>query len=124
MAGVNVLDALVNFKEQFEVDLAVQEDTLFRRNKRLIVMDADMTFLQCEVIDELGKVAGVGEELGQITRAAMNGEVDFEEALRRRVALLKGLTVEQLHEVSSDSLNPGAETLVAILKSWALKSPL
>ncbi len=122
MAGVDVLDALVNFKEQFEVDLAVQEDTLFRRNKRLIVMDADMTFLQCEVIDELGKVAGVGEKLGVITHAAMNGEVDFEEALKRRVALLKGLTVEQLHEVSSRiPLTPGAETLVAILKKLGFK---
>ena len=122
MAGVDVLDALVHFKERFEVDLAVQEDTLFRRNKRLIVMDADMTFLQCEVIDELGKVAGVGEELGEITRAAMNGEMDFTEALKQRVALLKGLTVEQLQEVSNRiPLTPGAETLVAILKKLGFK---
>ncbi len=85
-------------------------------------MDADMTFLQCEVIDELGKIAGVGEELGEITHAAMNGEVDFEEALKRRVSLLKGLTVEQLQEVSSRiPLTPGAETLVAILKKLGFK---
>ncbi len=122
MAGVDVLNALVNFKEEFEVDLAVQEDTLFRRNKRLIVMDADMTFLQCEVIDELGKIAGVGEELGRITKAAMNGEVDFVEALRRRVSLLKGLTVEQLEGVARTiPLTNGAEALVRILKRLGFK---
>ncbi len=122
IAGVYVLDALLNFKEQFEVDLAVQEDTMFRRNKRLIVMDADMTFLQCEVIDELGKVAGVGEQLREITHAAMNGEVDFTEALKRRVSLLKGLTVQQLNEVSRRiPLTPGADTLVAILKKLGFK---
>lgn len=122
MAGVEVLDALVSFKEQFEVDLAVQEDSPFRRNKRLIVMDADMTFLQCEVIDELGKVAGCGEQLGEITRAAMNGDVDFAEALKRRVALLKGLTVDQLNEVSRRiPLTPGAEALVGILKKLGYK---
>ena len=55
---VDILNSLVQFKEKFPVDIAVQEDTMFRRNKRLIVFDADMTFLQCEVIDELGKIVG------------------------------------------------------------------
>ena len=76
MTNVDILAALLHFKENFEVDIAVQEDTLFRRNKRLIVFDADMTFLQCEVIDEMGKLAGVGKQLMGITEKAMDGEID------------------------------------------------
>ncbi len=122
MAGVDVINALVHFKEDFGVDLAVQEDTLFRRNKRLIVFDADMTFLQCEVIDEMGKLAGVGEALSRITHAAMNGELDFTEALKQRVALLKGLTRDQLLELAENiPLTPGAADLVRILKHLGYK---
>ena len=76
-SSVDVLNALVKFKEIQEVDIAVQDDSMFRRNKRLIVFDADMTFLQCEVIDELGKLAGKGDEMAAITDQAMTGEVDF-----------------------------------------------
>ncbi len=122
MTNVDILDALVQFKENFNVDIAVQEDTLFRRNKRLIVLDADMTFLQCEVIDELGKVAGVGEELGAITHKAMQGEMDFGEALRQRVRLLKGLTVAQLDAVYEKiPLTPGAQDMVRILQHLGFK---
>ena len=121
----DVLDALVKFKENYRVDIAVQEETYFRRNKRLIVLDADMTFLQCEVIDELGKLAGVGEEMAGITHQAMNGQIDFESALRKRVKLLKGLSVEKLHQLSSLlPLTPGAESLVYILKHLGYKIAL
>jgi len=119
---VDVLNPLVKFKKNFEVDIAVQEDTLFRRNKRLIVFDADMTFLQCEVIDELGKLAGKGERMAQITRKAMNGEVNFSQALRERVALLKGVKKEQLDELAERiPVTPGAEKLVRILKHLGYK---
>jgi phosphoserine phosphatase len=117
MTNVEILDTLLQFKENFDVDLAVQEDTLFRRNKRLIVFDADMTFLQCEVIDELGKLAGVGEQLSEITHRAMSGEMDFTTALRERVKLLKGLARAQLEELAQKiPVTPGAEELVRILK--------
>ena len=117
MTNVDILAALLQFKENFEVDIAVQEDTLFRRNKRLIVMDADMTFLQCEVIDEMGKLAGVGEQLTGITEKAMQGEIDFSTALKQRVALLKGLTVSQLEELYENlPITPGAAELVRILQ--------
>ncbi len=120
-----VLNALVKFKENYEVDIAVQEETYFRRNKRLIVLDADMTFLQCEVIDELGKLAGVGEEMAVITGQAMNGEIDFKSALLKRVKLLKGLPIESLHELSNSlPLTPGAESLVNILKHLGYKIAL
>ncbi len=116
-SSVDVLNALVKFKKKFQVDIAVQDDTLFRRNKRLIVFDADMTFLQCEVIDELGKLAGAGEKMAAITHQAMNGELDFKEALEERVRLLRGLPVEKLDELYERiPLTPGALDLVNILK--------
>jgi phosphoserine phosphatase len=117
MTNVEILAALLQFKENFDVDIAVQEDTLFRRNKRLIVLDADMTFLQCEVIDEMGKLAGVGEQLMGITEKAMEGEIDFTTALKQRVALLKGLTVSQLEQLYDNlPITPGAAELVRILQ--------
>ncbi len=113
----DVLNALVHFKENFQVDIAVQADTLFRRNKRLIIFDADMTFLQCEVIDELGKLAGKGERMKEITRRAVSGKMDFTEALKERVRLLEGLPVEKLQELYERiPLTPGAEDLVGILQ--------
>lgn len=122
MPVVDVLNQLVRFKETHHVDIAVQEDSLFRRNKRLIVMDADMTFLQCEVIDELGKMAGVEKEMVSITHQAMCGEMDFKTALEKRVKLLKGLPVSKLHELLERiPLTPGAEDLVRILKHLSYK---
>ncbi|MDH5762635.1 MAG: phosphoserine phosphatase SerB [Nitrospinota bacterium] len=122
MTNVDILSALLNFKENFEVDIAVQEDTLFRRNKRLIILDADMTFLQCEVIDELGKLAGVGEQLAGITEKAMQGEIDFTTALKQRVALLKGLRVDQLEQLYERlPVTPGAAELVRILQRLNFK---
>lgn len=122
MPVVDVLNQLVRFKENHHVDIAVQEDTLFRRNKRLIVMDADMTFLQCEVIDELGKMAGVEKEMVAITHKAMSGEMDFKMALEKRVKLLKGLPVAKLEELLERlPLTPGAEDLVRILQHLRYK---
>ena len=117
-----LFEQLVKFKENQSVDIAVQEDTLFRRNKRLIVMDADMTFLQCEVIDELGKLATKESAMREITARAMNGEMDFSEALRKRVALLKGLPVSKLYELLPRiPMTPGGEALVRILKHLGFK---
>jgi phosphoserine phosphatase len=124
-SSVEVLDALVKFKEKYGVDIAVQEETYFRRNRRLIVLDADMTFLQCEVIDELGRLAGVGGEMAKITHQAMNGEMDFKSSLLKRVKLLKGLPQERLHKLSNSlPLTPGAETLVNTLKYLGYKIAL
>ena len=121
-AGIDVLNALVRLKEHFRVDIAVQEDTLFRRNKRLIVLDADMTFLQCEVIDELGRLAGVGDKMAEITRKVVHGEMDFTEGLKVRVRLLKGLPVAELEKFSEVlPLTSGAEDLVNILQHLGYK---
>jgi phosphoserine phosphatase len=100
-----------------EVDIAVQVAGLHRRAKHLIVMDADSTLLQGEVVDLLAERRGCGEEVAAVTAAAMAVELDFEDALRRRVALLAGLHWEDLLAVRERIvLTPGARTLVRTLK--------
>ncbi len=105
------------------VDIAVQKESLYRRNKRLVVMDMDSTLIQIEVIDELARIAGVGRQVAEITERAMNGELDFQGALRERVALLKGLKAEALEEVYRNiPFTPGAKNLVRILKRLGFKT--
>jgi phosphoserine phosphatase len=100
-----------------EVDIAVQVDGLHRRAKHLIVLDADSTLLQGEVIDLLAERCGCGAQVAAVTEAAMAGEIDFEEALRQRVQLLAGLDESDLEAVRrSLLLSPGARTLVRTLK--------
>jgi phosphoserine phosphatase len=101
----------------FEVDLAVQPAGLHRRAKHLIVLDADSTLLQGEVVDLLAERRGCGAEVAAVTAAAMAGELDFADALRRRVHLLAGLKEADLEAVrDAIVLTPGARTLVRTLK--------
>ncbi len=105
------------------VDIAVQKEGLYRRAKRLIVMDMDSTLIQIEVIDELARLAGVGAEVEAITARAMNGELDFPGALRERVALLRGLSAAALEEVyRALPFTPGAKTLVRVLKRLGFRT--
>ncbi|MDD2943348.1 MAG: phosphoserine phosphatase SerB [bacterium] len=100
------------------IDIAFQTDDLFRRNRRLVAFDMDSTLIEAEVIDELAKAAGVGEEVSRVTAAAMRGELDFKESFRRRVALLKGLDVSVMEEIARNlKLARGARTLTKTLKS-------
>ena len=109
--------ALADEAVQREVDIAVQVDGLHRRAKHLIVLDADSTLLQGEVIDLLAEEHGCGAQVTAVTEAAMAGEIDFEEALRQRVRLLAGLDQSALDRVrASLLLSPGARTLVRTLK--------
>ncbi|KUP96455.1 phosphoserine phosphatase SerB [Thermobifida cellulosilytica] len=99
------------------VDVAVQPSGLHRRSKHLVVMDVDSTLIQCEVIELLAQYAGCGDEVARVTEEAMRGELDFEESLRRRVALLKGLDASVLEQVREKMvLTPGARTLIRTLK--------
>ena len=110
-------EGLTSVAEACGLDLAVQRAGLHRRAKHLVVMDADSTLLQDEVIDLLGEASGRAAEITPITSAAMNGEIDFTEALRRRVSLLAGLPVSVLDDVRSTlRLAPGARTLVRTLQ--------
>jgi phosphoserine phosphatase len=98
-------------------DVSLQREGLYRRSKRLVVMDMDSTLIRIEVIDELARAAGVGTEVSRITERAMHGEMDYDESLRQRVTLLKGLEVKVLDQIASDlPLTEGAETLVRVLK--------
>ncbi|HXN61809.1 MAG TPA: phosphoserine phosphatase SerB [Acidimicrobiales bacterium] len=109
--------ALAEEAARRRIDIAVQVAGLHRRAKHLIVMDADSTLLQGEVIDLLAERAGCGSSVVAVTEAAMAGDLDFEEALRRRVRLLAGLTEADLEAVrGSILLAPGARTLVRTLK--------
>jgi phosphoserine phosphatase len=99
------------------LDVAVQDGGLYRRAKRLIVMDVDSTLIQGEVIEMLAGHAGREAEVAAVTERAMRGELDFAESLRHRVARLEGLPVSALDEVyAAIELAPGARTLVRTLK--------
>ncbi len=98
-------------------DVALQREGLYRRSKRLVVMDMDSTLIRIEVIDELARAAGVHKEVAAITERAMSGEMNYDESLRQRVALLKGLDAAVLDRISSElPLTDGAQTLVSVLK--------
>lgn len=99
------------------VDLVVQAAE--GRRKRVLLADMDSTMIQQECIDELADEAGVGARVAEITRRAMNGELDFESALRERVGLLKGLPVAVIDQVIRDriTLMPGGKALVATMKA-------
>jgi phosphoserine phosphatase len=98
-------------------DVSLQRESLYRRSKRLVVMDMDSTLIRIEVIDELARAAGVGERVARITERAMLGEMDYDQSLRERVELLKGLDVKVLDRIAAElPLTEGAETLVRVLK--------
>src|SRR5215831_4898393 len=98
-------------------DVSLQRESLYRRSKRLVVMDMDSTLIRIEVIDELARAAGVVDQVSRITERAMQGEMDYDESLRQRVTLLKGLDIAVLDRIASDlPLTEGAETLIRVLK--------
>lgn len=106
----------------YHFDLAVQQDDIFRRNKRLVCMDVDSTFVQSELIDELAAMMNCKDAVARITEAAMRGELDFRQALAERVKLLKGLTLERARTLLNKiPFTPGAESLVRTLKSLGFK---
>lgn len=93
------------------------------RRRKLIVFDVDSTLVDAEIIDELAEVAGVGEEVARITSLAMKGEIDFGEALRKRVRLLRGLPKTEVIKVAKRiPIMPGAERLLKEAKSKGYKT--
>ncbi len=110
-------NGLVLVAKSCQLDVAVQRAGLHRRAKHLVVMDADSTLLQDEVIDLLAEACGCVDEVSVITEAAMAGELDFGQSLTRRVALLAGLPEAVLGEVRARlRLAPGARTLLRTLQ--------
>ena len=110
---------------ELDVDIAYQEDNMFRRTRRLVAFDMDSTLIEAEVIDELAKRAGVGAEVAAITERAMRGEIDFSESFRQRVALLAGLDESVLEEVAAQlRLSEGAEKLIATLRRIGFRTAI
>ena len=111
--------------DEIDVDLAYQENNVYRRNRRLVAFDMDSTLIQAEVIDELAKRAGVGNQVTAITERAMRGEINFKESLIQRVALLKGLPESALAEVAATlTLTDGVERLMSTLKKLGYKTAI
>lgn len=108
---------LVKEATRLGIDVAVQPASLLRHSMRLVVMDVDSTLIQGEVIEMLAAHAGCEGEVARVTEAAMRGDLDFEQSLRQRVALLKGVPESALDAVyGAIELNPGARTLVRTLR--------
>lgn len=115
-------ESFLRIAQETDLDVAIQEDDAFRRNRRLVCFDMDSTLIAGELMDELAQLAGVGEEVAALTDRTMNGEVDFETSFRARLALLAGLEEERLAEVAERiQLNEGAERLIANLKRLGYK---
>ena len=116
---------LMALATELTLDLAVQEDGIYRRHRRLIAFDMDSTLIETEVIDELAKHKGVGSEVAKITHQAMSGELDFRESLIRRVALLEGLPEATLSTVAAQlPLTEGVESLFKTLKLLGYKTAI
>lgn len=114
--------AFLEVAREHDIDIAFQVDDLYRRNRRLVAFDMDSTLIQAEVIDELAKEAGVGDEVAAITERAMQGELDYEESLNQRLALIAGLEESKLAEVAARiPLTQGAERLIQVLKQLGFK---
>ena len=111
--------------EELSVDIAFQHESIYRRNRRLFAFDMDSTLIQGEVIDELARMAGVGEEVSKITEGAMRGDYGFDESFTRRVGLLKGLPAEQVYSLLDKiPLTPGAERLMRTLRLLGYKTAI
>jgi len=116
---------LMQMSTALDVDVAFQVDDIYRRNRRMVAFDMASTLIQTEVIDELAALAGVGAEVAEITERAMNGELDFGQSLRARLALLEGLPVAVLAEVAERlPLAEGAERLFRTLHVLGYKTAI
>ncbi|OUS27099.1 phosphoserine phosphatase SerB [Gammaproteobacteria bacterium 45_16_T64] len=125
-SDINAMRAqFLSVAQDLGVDIAFQKDSVYRRNRRLVCFDMDSTLIEAEVIDELAKHAGVGDQVAAITEQAMQGEIDFTESFRRRMALLKGLDESVLESIAEQlPITEGAERLISTLKALGYKTAI
>lgn len=108
-----------------EVDIAFQVDDVYRRSRRLVAFDMDSTLIEAEVIDELARAAGVGDQVAEITERAMQGELDFKQSFQQRMALLEGLNTDVLEDIASSlPVTEGAERLISNLSALGYKTAI
>jgi phosphoserine phosphatase len=116
---------MMEISKELDVDIAFQEDSMFRRNRRLVCFDMDSTLIQTEVIDELAERAGVGDQVKAITEAAMQGEIDFNESFKKRMKLLEGLSEDVLQDVADKlPITKGAKRLIDTLHNYGYKTAI
>ena len=119
---VHIRDQLYAYSEMDGLDVSMREYDVLEKPKRVVVFDCDSTIIQAEVIDELAKIAGVDQQVRQMTHEAMAGTLDFNEAIRSRVKLLKGLPEDKLALLArSITLTPGTEELISVLRTMGYK---
>ncbi len=112
----------LHISQELDLDVAVQEDNLYRRSRRLVCFDMDSTLIQVEVIDELAKAAGVGDQVAAITESAMQGKIDFSESFRQRMALLEGMDESVLKAIAESlPITEGAARLIRHLRHFGYK---
>ncbi|MBI4211416.1 MAG: phosphoserine phosphatase SerB [Deltaproteobacteria bacterium] len=117
LSAKKLLQDLLAKAHELDIDIAFQPADISRRAKRLVVMDMDSTLVTGEAIDELAAKAGVARKVKTITKQAMEGKLDFRQSLTKRVALLKGLPIANVHQVIRKiQLTKGAERLIRVLK--------
>lgn len=115
----------LKLSSNLSIDIAVQEDNAYRRNRRLVCFDMDSTLIEQEVIDELALEAGVGPQVAEITERAMSGELDFKQSFAARVALLKGLDTQVLEKIAERlTITEGAERLISTLKALGYRTAI
>ena len=118
-------EKFMKLSQEDEFDISMQEDTLYRRCRRLICFDMDSTLIETEVIDELAMRAGVGDKVKAITESAMRGEIDFCESFRERVALLKGLDESVMRDIAEHlPVTEGVGRMMQVLKRAGYKTCL
>lgn len=113
---------LMNLSSSLGMDFSFQQDTMYRRMRRLICFDMDSTLIKTEVIDELAERAGVGKQVKEITERAMRGEIDFRESFKERVTLLKGLDESVMKDIAVNlPITEGVDRLMYVLKKYGYK---
>ena len=113
---------LMQLSTDKRLDVAFQEESIYRRMRRLICFDMDSTLIQTEVIDELAERAGVGEQVKAITESAMRGDIDFSESFKQRVKLLEGLDESVMKDIAENlPITEGMERMIKILKKSGCK---
>lgn len=122
---VKMQSDFMHLASELNFDISIQEDTIYRRSRRLICFDMDSTLIRTEVIDELADRAGVGGEVRAITESAMRGEIDFRESFTKRVALLKGLDVSVMKDIAENlPITEGVGRLMEVLKRSGYKTAI
>jgi len=117
--------SFLKIASELDIDIAIQRDDAYRRNRRLVCFDMDSTLIKAEVIDELAKHAGVGQKVAEITERAMLGEIDFKESFSQRMALLKGLNEDVLKSTAQNlPMMEGADCLIRNLKAYGYKTAI